>query len=100
MFVGEMGYPRHEFLSTLQFWEINAIMKGYRNRYRDQWTAIRWATFNIMCAMPFTDMTKAGIHQPSDLIKFPWDGDSMADLPTDEEINEMRKRLQEANANK
>ena len=32
LFVGEIGIPRHEFLHELRWWEINSIIRGYRNR--------------------------------------------------------------------
>jgi hypothetical protein len=32
--VGEIGIPRHEFLYDLRFWEVDAIIKGYRRRNR------------------------------------------------------------------
>jgi hypothetical protein len=32
--VGEIGYPRHEFLYDLRLWEIHLIVMGYRKRDR------------------------------------------------------------------
>ena len=32
LFVGEIGISRHEFLHELRWWEINSIIRGYRNR--------------------------------------------------------------------
>ncbi len=45
------------------------------------------------------DTQKAGINNPTDLIRFPWDGEhpEADDLPTDEEINAMRERLKQLN---
>ena len=34
MLVGEIGVSRHEFLYDLRFWEVDAIIKGYRRRNR------------------------------------------------------------------
>ncbi len=96
MFVGEIGIPRREFLYELSFWEARSIYRGYRNRYRDMWSAVRWHAYRIMGT--FADLRKAGIYGPSDLIKFPWDGgDNEEDLPTDEEINKMREMIQQEN---
>lgn len=61
------------------------------------WSAARWHAYNIMSAMPYTNLQKAGIHKPSDLIQFPWDVESDADIPSDEKIEEMRRMLQEEN---
>lgn len=94
MFVGEIGFPRHEFLYHLQFWEARCIEKGYRNRHQDLWQSVRWMTYQIMSVMPYCDLRKAGITSPSDLIKFPWDEEvKKDDLPTDEEVEEIRKQL-------
>jgi hypothetical protein len=34
LLVGEIGVSRHEFLYDLRFWEVDAIIKGYRRRNR------------------------------------------------------------------
>lgn len=44
------------------------------------------------------DLRKSGIHTPADLVRFPWDGKEVeTSAPSDEEIEEMRKRLRELN---
>lgn len=72
-------------------------MRGYNRRCRDLWSAVRWHAFQVMAAMPYSNLGKAGIHKPSDLIQFPWDVESDADIPSDEEIEEMRRILQGEN---
>lgn len=66
------------------------------------WSAARWHAYNIMSAMPYTDLQKAGIRKPSDLIQFPWDRNmpTEADIPTDEEVDETLQLLQDMNAGK
>lgn len=32
--MGEIGIPRREFLYDLRFWEVDAIIRGYRRRNR------------------------------------------------------------------
>ena len=32
--MGEIGIPRREFLYELRFWEVDAIIRGYRRRNR------------------------------------------------------------------
>ena len=102
LFVGEIGFPRREYLYEISFWETRRILRGYRNRYRDMWSAMRWHAFNIMSAMPFTDLQKAGITKPSDLIQFPWDKAIVteADIPTDEDVEETVQLLREMDAGK
>jgi hypothetical protein len=34
LLVGEIGIPRREFLYDLRFWEVDAIIRGYRRRNR------------------------------------------------------------------
>ena len=83
LFVGEIGIPRREFLYEICFWEARRIFRGYRNRYRDMY------------------LHKNGIFSPTDLIKFPWDkSESEKDLPSDEWVNEARKKLQMLNEKK
>jgi hypothetical protein len=49
------------------------------------------------------DLSKAGITSPLDLLRFPWDTDddessSVSDIPTREEIEQLRKELNDHNA--
>lgn len=57
------------------------------------WSAVRWHAFQVMAAMPYCDLQKAGIRNPSDLIKFPWDTEATG--PSDEEVNELQQMLEE-----
>lgn len=64
------------------------------------WSAIRWATYNIMCTS-MADIKKAGIYKPTDLIKFPWDvkqDGGGGNQPTEEEIEYLRQLMIEENA--
>ena len=99
LFVGEIGIPRREFLFDISFWEARRIIRGYRRRYRDMWSAVRWHAYRIMGAIPYTDLEKAGIRKPADLIKFPWDKevDTEPEIPTDDEIKDTVRMLREMN---
>ena len=81
--VGEIGIPREDFLYRMQWWEIRSVIRGYERRKRDPWSIARWHAYNIMAAMPYCDLTKAGIYHPTDLIHFPWDNDD-TDISDDE----------------
>lgn len=50
-----------------------------------------------MSAIPYCDLTKAGIHKPTDLIKFPWD-DDRSNLPTQDEVEQWREEAAAINA--
>ena len=100
--MGEIGIPIHDYYYELKWWELQAIERGYNLRHKEQWSAIRWMTFNIMAVMPYVDLKKACIRNPSDLIPFPWDNidadTGTANLPSDEEIKRMQQQMREENA--
>ena len=84
--------PRREFLYDIRFWEARRILRGYRNRYRDMWSATRWQAFYIMSSM--ADLKKAGIYSPTDLIKFPWEKEDFKG-PTEDEMEDLKAALHE-----
>ena len=102
LFVGEIGIPRREFLYEISFWEARRILRGYRNRYRDMWSAVRWHAYRIIGAMPYVDLHKNGINSPRDLIQFPWDNDNApkACTATEDDIEEMQQILKDMNKKK
>lgn len=96
--VGEIGISRDEYLYELQYWEILLIVRGYGQRHRDMWSAIRWQTFSLMCVS--ADLKKAGIYSPTDLIPFPWDksdSDGAGGL-TQDDIAELQRQMKEYNS--
>lgn len=95
--MGEIGYNRDEFLYQLRWWEVRAIIEGYRKRERTYCLMTRWSTYMMMNS-GMADLKKAGIYGPEDLLKLPWDKDMQHDEElTDEEVEEQRRRIQEAN---
>ena len=90
MVVGEIGFPREEFLYVLKWWEIKAIIDGYRKRERTFCVMTRWSTFMTMCT-GMADMKKAGLHKPEDLLTFPWERNN--NMPTAEDIDLMQALL-------
>lgn len=96
--MGEIGIPRHEYLYELSYCEIILIVRGYSHRNREMWSAVRWQTYNLMC-VSMADMKKAGIFRPTDLLRFPWEKGDIREgnMPTDEEIEEMRRQIREEN---
>ena len=79
-------------------WEIRAIIKGYRLRARTIWDSTRLSTFLIMSSM--ADLSKAGIHRDTDLIKFPWDreNEEEKDTPSLQQVEELRELMRKENA--
>jgi len=98
LFVGEIGYNRHEYLFELDYCDILLISRGYFRRTREMWSATRWQTFYLM-SVSMADLKKAGIYRPSDLIKFPWEKDEPeGNMPSQADIEEMRRMMREENA--
>ena len=97
--MGEIGFPRREFLFELKWWEVLSILRGYNNRNREMWSATRWQTYNLMC-VSMADLKKAGIYRPTDLIRFPWEKDipDIIEGPSKQEVEEMRRIMREENA--
>lgn len=98
LFVGEIGYNRHEYLFELDYCDILLISRGYFRRTREMWSATRWQTFYLM-SVSMADLKKAGIYRPSDLIKFPWEKDELEEnMLSQADIDEMRRMMREENA--
>ena len=91
-----MGFSRRDFLYEIDFWEARRLIRGYDRRQRALWSAARWHAFNIMSAMPYCDLKKAGIHSPTDLIRFPWDTEQESPV-TDDEVAELQELMRVAN---
>lgn len=72
--MGEVGFSRDKFLYGLKWWEIKAIIDGYRKRERTYLLMTRWSTYMIMCT-GMADLPKAGITSAQDLMEFSWEND-------------------------
>ena len=78
--MGEVGIQPSAFY-RLEWWQLRSIIRGYNRRRRDGWSQARWHAYNVMQC--FADLKKAGIHRPTDLIKFPWE--RVAEITVSEE---------------
>lgn len=94
--MGEIGHNRDQFLHTLKWWEIRAIIDGYRKRERTYLLMTRWSTYMIMCT-GMANLSKAGIHDIKDLLTFPWEQEErLRNMPTLEEFAEMDALLRQS----
>lgn len=89
-------------LDDLYFWEMRAIIAGYRKREQAAWERTRWQTFMLM-HNGMIDLSGAGIDSPTDLIAFPWDDDDASggdddDITTPDDVEHMRAYLRQLNA--
>ena len=86
-------------LYDLRWWEIQAILRGYDRRCRQQWSMTRWHAYSIMSAIPYCDLKKSGIYRPSDLITFPWEKETeLANPPTEDEIAQLQAEMAAMNS--
>lgn len=93
-----MGITTGQFYYGLRWWEIKSIIRGYNRRHRDQWSAVRWQTYNLMCAFAGSkSLSENGIHGPKDLLPLPWDTDH-SDLPTEDEVADIVAEMEAINA--
>lgn len=95
--MGEIGFPRREFLFEISFWEVRRIIKGYRAGQDSLFWVLRHLAFRIM-QTGMADLPKNGINRPSDILSLSTDSEEAeSGLPSDEEIEKIRKELQEIN---
>lgn len=62
------------------------------------WSANRWQTYKLMQAFcGGKALSEAGIHKPTDLIKFPWDTDQRSPL-SDADVADLQAEMAAMNA--
>ena len=89
--MGEIGIPRNDFLYKLRFWEINAIIKGYRRRYREHWEMMRYL------GLTFCNLMGAKLNSVQDYLPWPWDDKFSGKELTEEEVNELLELMRKEN---
>lgn len=96
--MGEIGRSQQEFLYEVNAWQLRLIIRGYYRRNREEWSMVRWQTYNLMC-VSMADLKKACIYRPTDLIQFPWEKETEhhGHIPTKEEADAMRQMIIEEN---
>ncbi len=96
--MGEIGFPRREFLYDLVWWEVRSIIRGYNARHHNGWEQARLVAYYARYSMG----SKETPPTVSEWMKFPWeqstDGDSGSAMPTDNDIKRLRQLLREENA--
>lgn len=97
LFVGEIGFPRKEFLHELKWWEVRSIIRGYRRRERTFCImSRRMAFWQVKTSMADTKK----ISTPADLWSLPWDKEEKETIPqiTEEEQQELQDLMTAENA--
>ena len=93
MFVGEIGFPRKEFLYELKWWEIKSIIRGYNARHHHGWEQARLIAYNAHYCMG----SKDPVPTVTEWIKFPWEKEH--DTPVSQsDIDELQAEMNAINA--
>ena len=92
MLVGEIGFPRKEFLCELKWWEVKSIIRGYNVRRHDGWEQARLVAYNAHYCMGSKTTPPTVIQW----LPFHWEKESCPKL-SEEEVKEMQREMDEMN---
>lgn len=90
--MGTIGH--HTLLYDLKHWQIRAAVRGH---YRNQRTAWETARFLALVTASINRDPKKPPLTASDLLPLPWEKQESYNAPTEEEIEELRRMMQEEN---
>lgn len=91
--MGEIGFPRCEFLHELKWWEVKSIIRGYNARHHHGWEQARLIAYNAHYCMG----SKDHIPTVSEWIKFPWEKEHVTPV-SQEDIDELQAEMNAINA--
>ena len=77
-------------MKRLTWKEIRAVVRGYRRRERGAWERMRFHLWAIRATLGGKE------NDPKEIITFPWEN-VVDDMPTAEEVERVRKMLQDKN---
>ena len=89
MFVGEIGFPRREFLHDIKWWEVKSIIRGYHARHHAGWEQARLVAYNAHYCMG----SKDPVPTVETWITFPWEKSPTIPI-SQEEIQELQQDMQ------
>ena len=95
MLVGEIGVSHDDFMHRLKYWQVVVIIRGYRRRQQPMWEALRMNAFFSMVGQ--ADLNAMGVRNDRDLMRFPWERDVPQDLPDENQVEDIRRRLRRLN---
>ena len=78
--MGEIGFPRLEFLYELRWWEVKSIIRGYNARHHQGWEQARLVAYNARFCMG----SKDPLPRVTEWIKFPWEKETVIPITDDE----------------
>ena len=91
--MGEIGFPRKEFLHELKWWEVKSIIRGYNARHHHGWEQARLVAYNARFCMG----SKDPIPPLTEWIKFSWEQKSAIPI-SQEEIDELQAEIAAINS--
>ena len=91
--MGEIGFPRKEFLHELKWWEVKSIIRGYNARHHHGWEQARLVAYNARFCMG----SKDPIPPLTEWIKFSWEQRSAIPI-SQEEIDELQAEIAAINS--
>ena len=91
--MGEIGFPRKEFLHELKWWEVKSIIRGYNARHHYGWEQARLVAYNARFCMG----SKDPIPPLTEWIKFSWEQKSAIPI-SQEEIDELQAEIAAINS--
>ena len=97
MIVGEIGFPRREFLYEISFWEARRIIRGYKRRNILTYQLLRLTAYGSIFSM-----RDPNGKSPTDWMPLYFDKDDEEDVApiTQEEEDEMVAYLNDINSGK
>lgn len=90
--MGEIGFPRQEFLHDLRWWEVKSIIRGYNARHHHGWEQARLVAYNAHFCMG----SKDPLPLVTEWIKFPWEAKAPAPV-SQEDIDDMQALINAEN---
>lgn len=92
--MGEIGFPRREFLYDIRWWEVRAIIRGYNARHHAGWEQARLVAYNAHYCMG----SKEPVPVVTEWIKFPWEQEHHTPL-SQEDIHDLQEEMRLINMN-
>ena len=91
--MGEIGFPRREFLHEIKWWEVKSIIRGYNARHHAGWEQARLVAYNARFCMG----SKDPVPTVSEWIKFSWEKEHVAPI-SQEDIDELQAEIAAINS--
>ena len=91
--MGEIGFPRREFLHDIKWWEVKSIIRGYNARHHAGWEQARLVAYNAHYCMG----SKDPVPIVTEWFKFPWEQKATVPI-SQKDIDELQAEIDAINA--